>query len=74
MQRQYSTRQVAQILGVRPSTLSRAVWDGTVKSPRKSPAGNYMWSVSDIESASWSLKRYDHFVAWQKGEGEDNGA
>lgn len=65
MRQQYSTRQVAQnVLGVKPSCLSRAVWDGSIPAPQKCPAGNFMWTVRDIEAAAWALKRQSKFQAW----------
>ncbi len=51
----YSTPQSAHIIGVPTSVLSRAVWDGRVNPPQKSPSGSYLWSARDIEHASWVL-------------------
>ena len=50
-----STREVATILKVNPSRLSRAVWDGRVDPPQKSPSGNFLWTYEDINRASWAL-------------------
>ena len=50
-----STREVARLLGVSVSLLTKAVWDGRVDPPQKSPSGNYLWSEADIERASWAL-------------------
>jgi hypothetical protein len=50
-----STPQAAKAIGVRASALARAVWDGRVNPPQKSPAGNYLWTAHDIEHASWVL-------------------
>ena len=50
------TRQVAALLGVRPSTLAKAIWDGRVPAPAKAPSGAYMWRRADIEHASWRLR------------------
>ena len=63
---QYGTRQAAQALGIRPSTLSRAIWDGKVRAPVKGPGGAYVWSVGDIESAAWSMRRYPQFKQWHE--------
>ena len=71
MQQQYGTRQVAQALGIRPSTLSRAIWDGKVTPPAKGPGGAYVWTVPDIEAAAWVMKRFRQFQAWQEGIGND---
>ena len=53
----YSTPQAARVIGVTVSVLSRAVWDGRVRSPQKSPSGSYLWAPDDIERASWVLRR-----------------
>jgi len=63
----YSTRQVAQeILAIKPDTLQKAIWQGRVNPPSKGPSGQYLWNISDIESASWALHRYEQFREWQK--------
>ena len=69
MEQMYSTRQAALILEIRPDLLQKAVWQGKVKSPPKSPSGSYLWSLVDVESAAWALKRYPEFNAWQRREG-----
>ena len=51
----WSTREVAKKLGLNPNTLTRAVWDGRVNAPEKSPSGNYLWTELDVERASWAL-------------------
>jgi hypothetical protein len=48
----FSTRQVARLLGVSVSLLTKAVWCGRVAPPRKSPSGSYPWTLSDIERVS----------------------
>ena len=50
-----STPQAARRLGVSVSMLAKAVWDGRVEAPAKSPSGNYLWTLRDIERASWAL-------------------
>lgn len=50
-----STRQVARLLGVSVSCLTRAVWDGRVTQPSKSPSGCFLWTQADIDRASWVL-------------------
>jgi hypothetical protein len=52
-----STSQVAKILGIGVSALQRALWTGRVKAPLKSPQGGFLWMDSDINSASWVLRR-----------------
>lgn len=51
----FSTRQVARLLKVSVSLLTKAVWDGRVSPPQKSPSGNFLWTHADIERASWVL-------------------
>ena len=50
-----STRQAAALLGINPSRLTRALWDGRVVPPVKSPSGAFLWTESDIQRASWDL-------------------
>ncbi len=50
------TKQAAAILGVRPGTLTRAIWEGRIPAPAKGPGGAYVWSRRDIERASWVLR------------------
>ena len=50
-----STVQAASVLGIRPGTLAKAVWDGRVSAPAKGPGGAYHWTIHDIERASLRL-------------------
>ena len=50
-----STMQVSRILKVTPSRLSRAVWDGRIEAPEKTPSGDFMWTPEDIDRASRAL-------------------
>lgn len=52
-----STRQVAKLLGITPACLTKALWDGRVDPPQKAPSGSYLWTLRDIEKASWALRR-----------------
>ena len=67
----YSTRQVAGLLHIKPDTLSKAIWQGRVKSPQKSPSGQFLWTKSNIEHASWVLlhKSYEPTEGNKNGEG-----
>jgi len=47
-----STRDVARILGLSTSLLTKAVWDGRVEPPEKSPSGGFLWTQQDIDRAS----------------------
>ena len=54
----FSTLQVSRILGISISRLSRACWlEQIVPLPQKTPAGNFLWSIEDINRASWVLCR-----------------
>lgn len=54
-----STKEVAMVLGVSPSKLSRAVWEGRLDPPERGPSGAFLWEYSDIERASWALLGMD---------------
>jgi hypothetical protein len=64
-----STRQVAEILGVRPNYLQTAIWDGRISAPTKGPGNAFLWTESDIDRASWVLLR----KPYKPTNGEDNG-
>ncbi len=52
----YSSRQVAKMLGVNPSRLSRAIWDGRIDEPPRGPGNFFLWGEKEIEQASWVLR------------------
>jgi len=54
-----STREVAKLLGLNPSRLARAVWDGRLTPPGKAPGGAFLWTAEDVERASWLLRHRD---------------
>ena len=49
------TKQAAVRLGIRPGTLTRAVWDGRVSQPTKGPGGAFVWTEEDLRRAAWAL-------------------
>ena len=65
----YSTPQVAGLLGIKPDTLQKAIWQGRVKAPMKGPSGQYLWTLQDIEHTSWALLHR----AYEPMEGNGNG-
>ncbi len=54
-----STREVARLLGIGTSRLSRAVWDQRLPAPEKGPGGAYLWSDKDVSTASWYFRHRD---------------
>jgi len=52
-----SSREVARLLGVSTSLLTKATWGGRIDPPQKDPSGNFLWTRADIERASWVLKK-----------------
>ena len=50
-----STRQVAKLLDITPSRLSKAVWDGRLDEPQRGPSGAFLWSDTDVRRACWTL-------------------
>lgn len=51
-----SSRQVAEEIGLRPSTLLRAVWDGRIPQPPKNQAGDFCWRRVDVRRAAAVFK------------------
>lgn len=51
----YSTRQVAGLLSIKSETLQKAIWQLRVEAPQKGLSGNYLWTIRDIDRASWAL-------------------
>lgn len=66
-----STRQVAKLLDISVSLLTKAVWSSRVDPPQKSPSGNFLWTQEDIERAAWILHRYDNYADWQTEKQRD---
>jgi hypothetical protein len=50
-----NTPQTAKLLGISIGRLSRAIWDNRINAPQKGPANAYLWTLKDIEHASWVL-------------------
>lgn len=68
----YSTRATAKLLAMHPSRLARAVWDGRVAPPSKSPSGAFLWTLEDVRRASWVMLHRDlDDVLAEKGGGRD---
>ena len=54
-----STREVADLLGVTPGRISKAVWDGRLDPPQRGPSGAFLWTEQDVRRASWALLHRD---------------
>ena len=54
-----NTRNVAELLGVNPSRLMRAIWERRMDPPAKGPGGAFFWTQADIRRACWCLLRRD---------------
>ena len=54
-----STREVAELLGVIPSRISKALWEGRIDRPQRGPSGAFLWTEEDVRRASWVLLRRD---------------
>ena len=50
------TKEAAALLGVRPGTLSKAVWDGRLAEPMRGPGNVRLWSQADLERAARVLR------------------
>ena len=62
----YSTKEVAEILGIKPQRLQAGIWNNRIPAPAKGPGDNYLWKVDDIEIATRVLKRLSQFIEWKK--------
>ena len=51
------TKQVAKMLGVSVTKLQRALWDERLSPPTKGPGGVFLWTIEDVNRASWVLLR-----------------
>jgi hypothetical protein len=67
------TKQAAAILGVRPGTLTRAVWEGRITPPHKGPGGAFVWTETDLRRAAWALlgRDLDEVAKGRKGADHD---
>lgn len=64
------TRDVASLLGIRPSALTRAVWEGRLEAPEMGPGRAFCWSEKNIRQACWILLHRDlDDVLAERGEG-----
>ena len=53
------TKDVARLLGIKASSLSRVIWEDKLAPPQKGPGGAFLWTLDDIRRASWVLLRKD---------------
>ena len=64
------TRDVARRLGISASRLARAVWDGRISPPLRGPGGAFLWTLDDVERASWALLGHSQAGAELVGTGD----
>lgn len=65
------TRQAAAIIGVRPSTLAKAIWDNRLAPPSRGPGGAYIWTEADLRRAARVMLGRDmdeSLIAQKEGE------
>jgi hypothetical protein len=53
------TKEAARILGVRPGTLLKSIWESRLPEPIRGPGKAFIWSNDDLRRASWLLRRKD---------------
>jgi hypothetical protein len=53
------TRDAAAMLGVRPGTLLKAIWEGRLPEPQRGPGKAFIWSENDLRRAAWLLCHQD---------------
>ena len=49
------TRQVAELLQIKPATIQRAIWEGRLDPPAKGPGNAFFWNEADVQRAAWVL-------------------
>jgi len=66
------TKEAARILGLKPGTLARAIWDERFQPPAKGPGGAFVWTEADLRRAAWTLLKRDlgERVAIQEAGGQ----
>lgn len=42
------TKQVAQLLGLKPGRINQALWDGRLQTPARGPGDSFYWAPEDI--------------------------
>jgi len=53
------TKEAARILGLRPGTLLKAIWEGRLREPVRGPGKAFIWNDDDLRRAAWLLRRMD---------------
>jgi len=53
------TKEAARILGLRPGTLLKAIWEGRLREPVRGPGKAFIWSDDDLRRAAWLLRHKD---------------
>jgi len=58
----FSTRQVADRLGIRTDRLSQLVYRRSIKEPARSPCGYFLWTEKDLEAARQRLSEMGRYA------------
>jgi len=68
-----STRDVAKLIQVTPSALSRAAWERRFTPPAKSPSGGFLWTLEDAQNACLVMRHrtIKDLPHWNRREIED---
>lgn len=51
----YTTKQVAELLGVPYAVITKAIFKGAVKKPAERIGKSYQWTSKEVEKASWAI-------------------
>jgi len=51
----FNTAAAARRLGMTPSALGRALWEGRADAPPRAPSGAYLWQRVDVERVAAQL-------------------
>ena len=70
MERARSTKEVAELLGIPPAGLAKAVWTNRIQAPGKGPGNAYQWGRDDVLRAGWVMLGRDVSDVLAKGGGE----
>ena len=67
METTFTTKEAAEILKIKPASLTTAIWNNRVTPPKRH-GRNYLWTIAYIESAAWAMGRFEQFKNWEAGK------